>query len=138
MGKKSHCGPPLSALVAVCSEGSAFRSTDGGVTWQAARIDSGGGAFESWEDVAWTGTRLVAVGGGGLVATSSNGTTWTVGVSGTTANLYRVAWSGQGLVAVGDGGAAIGSLVSAIVSPSPTTIPIALSNLMDAVSAVRS
>jgi hypothetical protein len=98
------------ALVAACTDGAAFQSTDGGATWKGTLIDgSDAGSLDSWEDVAWTGARLVAVGDRGVVATSTDGESWTLGASGTTANLRAVAWSGQALVAVGDGGAAIGS-----------------------------
>jgi hypothetical protein len=55
-------------------------------------------------DVVWSGTQFVAVGDGGVVLTSPDGTTWTQRVSGTSARLYGIAWSGAQFVATGSGG----------------------------------
>ncbi|MFZ4593243.1 MAG: Calx-beta domain-containing protein [Verrucomicrobiaceae bacterium] len=49
--------------------------------------------------IAWTGTRYVTVGEGGVALTSTNGTAWTrVAVAGTTA-LKNIVWSGTKLLA---------------------------------------
>ena len=57
----------------------------------------------SVEDVSWNGRQLVAVGEGGLVATSADGATWTRFDIPTSDHLYGVAWSGSRYVAVGGG-----------------------------------
>lgn len=54
--------------------------------------------------VTWTGTQFVAVGGGGTIDTSPDGTTWTVQTSGTTNTLNSILWDGTTLTAVGDAG----------------------------------
>ncbi len=59
--------------------------------------------------VAWTGTRLVAVGDNGTVLTSPDGVTWTPQASGVSARLYGVAWTGTQLVAVGESGTIVTS-----------------------------
>lgn len=48
-------------------------------------------------------SRYVAVGSGGLILTSQDGTLWTQQVSPVSSNLRAVAWSGTRFVAVGDG-----------------------------------
>ena len=53
-------------------------------------------------DVIWAGDRFVAVGEVGVIATSSDGTTWAVRSSGD--NFFDVAWLGDRLVAVGMAG----------------------------------
>lgn len=52
--------------------------------------------------VRYCGGLFVAVGDGGLIATSSNGAVWTVRDSGTTAYLRSAAYSGGWFVAVGN------------------------------------
>jgi hypothetical protein len=59
--------------------------------------------------VIWTGTQFVAVGSGGTILTSPDGTTWTKRSSATGNNLTDVASSGTGLVAVGDKGTVVTS-----------------------------
>jgi hypothetical protein len=60
-------------------------------------------------DVAYTGTRFVAVGTGGVIATSEDGLGWVVRSSGTTADLLAVASGEEGVVATGQGGTVLGS-----------------------------
>ena len=66
--------------------------------------------------VVSNGSRLVAVGGHGLVATSDDGTTWTLQTSGVTANLSSVAWSPGGAKFM-----AVGANSTAITSPDGIT-----------------
>lgn len=76
--------------------------------------------------VSWTGTQLIAVGDGGLTATSSNGEAWTHG-EGATASLYGVVSNGTTLsVAVGQGGAIYTGTGSSpwTLRISPTTRPL--------------
>ncbi len=57
--------------------------------------------------VTSTGGLLAAVGDGGAILTSGDGTGWVPQASGTTAGLKGIAWSGARLVAVGDAGAVL-------------------------------
>lgn len=54
--------------------------------------------------VTWTGSKFVAVGTGGVAATSSDGIAWNVSYP-SVMDLARVAWNGSLLVAVGASGA---------------------------------
>jgi len=54
-------------------------------------------------DVAWSGSRFVAVGDRGAVLTSIDGISWVVRDSGTAADLHAVAADGSHVVAVGSG-----------------------------------
>ncbi len=51
--------------------------------------------------VVWGGSKFVAVGDSGKIATSSDGVSWTDRFSGTSENLQDVTWNGQLFVAVG-------------------------------------
>jgi hypothetical protein len=88
-----------SQCLAVCQDGSFWAAADC-QTWSPGDI---AGASDQWSSVVWTGAQFVAVGAGGLIATSPDGTKWTTQASGTTETLSAVAWSGTRLVAVGDG-----------------------------------
>lgn len=88
-----------SECLAVCGDGSFWSAADC-QTWSSGMIAA---ANDQWANVVWTGAQLVAVGAGGIVATSSDGVKWTTRASGTTQSLSGVAWSGQQLVAVGNG-----------------------------------
>jgi hypothetical protein len=54
--------------------------------------------------VAWNGERLVAVGTGGTILTSSDGSSWTLRTSGTNYRLNSVRWKGTIFIAVGNHG----------------------------------
>jgi hypothetical protein len=54
--------------------------------------------------VVWSGQQFVALGSGGTVLTSPDGTLFQLSNSGTSAALYDVVWSGGSYVAVGAGG----------------------------------
>jgi hypothetical protein len=70
-------------------------SSPDGVTWTA--VDSTHGL----NSIVWTGTQFVAVGDGGAVHTSSDGTTWKKQHLSGVQRLDAVAWSGQNYVSVG-------------------------------------
>lgn len=54
-------------------------------------------------DVAWDGDVFIAVGDGGAILTSTNGTDWAAKESATEGNLYAVAAYGPDIFVVGDG-----------------------------------
>jgi hypothetical protein len=54
--------------------------------------------------VAWTGSRLVAVGAGGLRIESTDGKAWSAESSGTTNDLLGVVWTDGRLLALGRAG----------------------------------
>jgi hypothetical protein len=56
------------------------------------------------DDIAWVGTRFVAVGSPGLIISSSDGRTWVVEDSGTNKSLYGIGASPSVLIATGNGG----------------------------------
>lgn len=72
-------------------------------------FDRKSGTSEHLNAVAWNGERLVAVGAGGTVLTSSTGTSWTARSSGVTSRLNSVTWAGTQFVAVGEGGTVLTS-----------------------------
>jgi len=71
---------------------------------QARRIEE-----ERVNAVVWSGSQIVAVGVGGGIFTSPDGSTWTTQHSGTSQILGSVAWSGSQFVTVGSGGAILTS-----------------------------
>jgi hypothetical protein len=60
-------------------------------------------SIKNWpvNDVAWSGSRYVAVGSGGMIVSSADGLSWNVENSPTTNSLYGVTWSGSRFIAVG-------------------------------------
>jgi len=72
--------------------------------WRTVATGAGG-----LHRVIWTGAQFVAVGDGGAILVSPDGSTWTVEHSRTTNTLLNVAWSGSRLVAVGQPGTLITS-----------------------------
>jgi hypothetical protein len=72
-------------------------SQDAGITWTQRTA----GTTNSLDDVAWSGTKFVAVGESGTILTSTDGITWSTQVSGTSNSLHGVVWSGTQFVAVG-------------------------------------
>jgi hypothetical protein len=96
-------------FAAITLNGEIFRSTSG-TSWPAigTTVSTGG----SLNDLAWAGgslNRYVAVGSGGNVYYSDNGTAWTGVSSNTTSSLRSVIWTGSQFVAVGDSGAVVTS-----------------------------
>jgi len=82
-----------------------------GLNWTASPINLEGGDLVR---VAWNGKLWVAVGGGGRIYTSPNGTTWTPQVSQAPNALAGIAWGNDLWVAVGD-------LQTIVTSPDGTT-----------------
>jgi hypothetical protein len=58
---------------------------------------------QAMNGVCWTGDRFIAVGNGGAIVTSTNGTSWTSRSSGTSAVLWDVDSAGGVAIATGDG-----------------------------------
>lgn len=71
-----------------------------GTTWTSRSS----GTTNNLQDVAWSGSRFVAVGAAGTIRSSPDGITWSTQTSGTTNQLNGVTWSGTQFVAVGAAG----------------------------------
>jgi hypothetical protein len=56
------------------------------------------------DDIAWVGTRFVAVGSQGLIVSSSDGRIWVWEEAGTNKSLYGIGASPSVLIATGNGG----------------------------------
>lgn len=83
--------------------GLTYTSADG-ATWNLAATDVGGDFCTSLYDVAWTGSRLVAVGEAAEIATSMDGRAWTSWGNTDTrifGTIRKVVWAGTHLVAFG-------------------------------------
>lgn len=101
-----------SQLVAVGGGNLVAASADG-VTWSRYPLTAAGGAIPNCNDVMWTGSQYVAVGGyfdegGGVVRpaifASTDGITWTQRTTSVTGGgLASIAWNGSRFVAVGYG-----------------------------------
>jgi hypothetical protein len=77
-------------------------STDG-IAWTAGTTPSDGNGPLALQGVVYDGTQFVAVGQGGHVATSPDGSTWTLHATASTAWLFDIARTDNGeMVAVGD------------------------------------
>lgn len=91
-------------LVAVGDDGTVLSSIDGGATWttQPTGLESG----EHLYNVAWTGSKFVAVGRYSAILTSSNGTTWDISSEPKlgAVNLNGIGFSGGTIVVVGNNG----------------------------------
>ncbi len=85
-------------FVAVGLQGSIWTSPDG-LTW-TPRVS---GTTQSLFSVAWSGSLLVAVGGGedGVLMTSPDGVAWSKVGSGLPGYLRHVVWTGSGFVVAG-------------------------------------
>jgi hypothetical protein len=70
-----------------------------GSTWTSVNSNA-----TKLEKLTWTGTRYIAVGPGGIAATSVDGAGWTPRTTGVTTDLKQVIQGGNQAVAVGDGG----------------------------------
>ncbi len=93
-----------SEIVAVGAGGAVWISGNGGGTWATTHVGSA-----NLNAVAYGDGLFVAVGNGGVLATSPDGYAWTTRASGTAQNLRGVAVASSGtlrgtLVAVGDNG----------------------------------
>jgi hypothetical protein len=95
------------AYLAVGDNGYMIRSVDGLANWGVGQVITVGGAGVNLHGVAWNGTKFVAVGDNGAIATSSNGTAWSspLKVSAISGALRGVAAASNGtFVVVGDNG----------------------------------
>jgi hypothetical protein len=79
-------------LTAPQAGGSSWTARVSGTTATLAAVDTGVGGL------------LAAVGAGGTLITSTNGTSWTTRSTGTSQDLHFVRWGGGRFVAVGDAG----------------------------------
>ena len=94
----------ITGLQSVGQGGVMVNSTDSGVNWGSSSSSSAD--YAVMNDAVWNGTAslYVAVGNGGNVMTSADGTIWTSRTSNTSANLNAVIWTGSLYIAAGDGG----------------------------------
>jgi hypothetical protein len=69
--------------VSVCKAQAAYSSDL--ITWTQVTVGS-----VTLYDVIWAGTQFVAVGAGGVIYTSTNGSSWTARTSGTASNLFAI------------------------------------------------
>ena len=88
-------------LAAALAGGNAAGQTCGPWTRIGAEPPFGGASLNA---VTWGDGQFVAVGDGGLIATSPDGASWTQRESGETADLAGVAWSGSRYAAIGEEG----------------------------------
>jgi hypothetical protein len=87
-------------LVGSTRIGVIWTSSDG-VSWTKRDLSG----VDKIKSMAWTGSQIVAVGGGGLIWKSNDGgANWIQEESGTTRSLNSVVWTGEKLVATGDSG----------------------------------
>lgn len=88
-------------IIAVGSGLGAVMSKDGGTTWTIGFAPTTGPTLRA---ITHNGTRFVAVGDGGRIRFTENGTLWFDRVSPTTGNLHAVTYNAGYFMAVGDGG----------------------------------
>ena len=86
-----------------------MHSTDGDIWEKGPEIELDGDA--RWlHDIAWDGTRFVAVGDGGSIMHSADGESWAkASATATEDRLLGVVWNGSRFVAVGNGGTIVHS-----------------------------
>lgn len=96
-------------FVAIGYPGNGVYVSPDGVSWtQVSSVPVGDSQMNA---MAFAAGRYVVVGAGGVVATSGDLLTWTVGTpAGTTHDLHGIAWDGRAFVAVGDAGSVAKSL----------------------------
>ncbi len=75
-----------------------FTTAGGGLSWTG----QGSPTTANLNGVVYSGSRYVAVGNGGAIVTSTDGTTWSLASSApTTDDLFDVTWNGTQFIAVG-------------------------------------
>jgi PKD repeat protein len=89
-------------LIVAVGEGVIVTSNDG-VDWSTININQ-----HLWAVTRGNG-QLIVVGDGGVVLTSTNGSTWCLQSSGVSQTLYDVTWTGERFLAAGAGGVVISS-----------------------------
>ena len=92
-------------LVTVGQSGAIYTN----VTGSGSYVSRTSGTSQNLFGVVSSGSQFVAVGAGGTVITSPDGTTWTARTSNTTQTLTAVAWCSAQFVAVGNNGAVVTS-----------------------------
>jgi hypothetical protein len=100
-----------SKLYAAADGASVLVSSDGGANWSsvATGATASGGGMSDLHGIAFGNSTLVAVGTGGAIVYSGNGTTWTSASSGVTSDLEAVTFANSTFVAVGVGGTILSS-----------------------------
>jgi len=98
--------------IAVGAGGAALVSTDGSLTWAVGQ--SFDATRASLRGIVTVGSAFLAVGDGGTIRSTTDGTTWNALTSNTTANLRGVAFGGSRYVAVGDSGVIVTSTDSGV------------------------
>lgn len=88
---------PTASIAVASGTGGLYSSTDL-ITWTLRNSTA------NMYGVSWCATQFVAVGAGGAILTSLNGTTWTARTSGVANDLYGVAEYNGVILAVGSGG----------------------------------
>lgn len=98
---------PGMRTIAVGAGGASLYSTDSGVTWSVGRAASA--SSPALRGLTTVSSVFVAVGDGGALQSTSDGISWNVLASNTTANLRSIAFGNSRYVAVGDGGTIVTS-----------------------------
>jgi len=93
--------------VAVGDGGAIYRNTGSGIS--GAWVAASSGTSQNLYGVSYVNGQFVAVGAGGVLLTSSDGSAWTAQTSNTSSNLRHVAYGAGTFVAVGDAGAVVSS-----------------------------
>ena len=107
-------------FVAAGNNGSLFSgivsNTNGSISWNPSNYTSISANFNA---LTFNRGRFLAVGDGGTILLSLDGTTWTQEISGTTNNLYAVSNNGTGFTAIGANGTVITSADGIIWASAP-------------------
>ncbi len=110
-----------------------FTTVGGGLSWTAQSSPT----TANLNGVVYNGSRYVAVGDGGVIVTSTNGTTWSLASSSpTTDDLFDVTWTGTQFIAVGGMQNASTTILTSTdgdIWTTPTTLP-SLSQPLNAVA----
>lgn len=115
------------AFVAAGNNGSLFSglvsSIDGSISWtQSSSIQTSA----NLNALTYNNGRFLAVGNGGAVLLSADGTTWTPETSGTANDLYAVTNSAAGFIAIG----ANGTIITSSDGATWTSIPLVTTNTL--------
>ena len=98
---------PGMRTIAVGAGGAALVSTDASVTWTVGRdFDP---ASPTLRGIVSVGSAFYAVGDGGAIRSTTDGSTWSTATSNTGANLRAIAYGNGRYVAAGDGGTLVTS-----------------------------
>jgi serine/threonine protein kinase len=104
-GAPAQANGNVTATVQARSNATVGAQTNGSLAGKMWHVQVSG--TSQWlQDVVWSGSQYVAVGGEqpGTILTSPDGHTWTAHSSGTSQGLLGIAWSGSQFVAVGGWG----------------------------------